>query len=110
VSNAGLLAEQEVEDVRGLFGRHQTIVENRGQTASLGGMQRVFLTPGPLLVHAQGPSEDQGDCPKMTQMNVGQDHLGLAPRRPGQLAGSCDRRQAVVPGADVLDQTFDSRE
>jgi hypothetical protein len=71
VSNAGLLAEQEVEDVRGLFGRHQTIVEDRGQTSSFGGMQRVFLTPGPMLVHAQSPPEDQSDCPEVTEMNVG---------------------------------------
>jgi len=96
--------------VRGLFGRHQTIVEDRGQASSFGGMQSVFLTPGSMLVHAQGPSEDQSDCPEMTQVDVGQDYLGLAPGRSGQLAGFCDGRQAVVPGADVIDQTLDRRE
>jgi hypothetical protein len=93
-----------------LLGCRQAVVEDRGQASSFGGMQRLVLTPRSVLVHAQSASEDQSDCPEMAQVDVRQGHLGLVPRRLGQLARFDDRRQAVVPGAHVIEQTLDGRE
>lgn len=109
MSDAGLLDEEKVQDVRGLFGCCDSIVEDGNQPSSFVGADRILLVPGSMLVNAQCSPEDQGDRSEMAHVDVGEGRLGLVPGRMEKHDGFCILRQAIVPDADMLGQAMYSR-